>query len=89
VDIGFQEILLISVLTLLVLGPERLPETVKTIATWVARIRRNGRKIWVSIENELNTDEIRERIHNESILEDLGESKKVLKDVEQELKKQL
>jgi len=89
VDIGFQEILLISVLTLLVLGPERLPETVKTIATWVARIRRNGRKIWVSIENELNTDEIHERIHNESILEDLGESKKVLKDVEQELKKQL
>lgn len=86
-DIGVQEILLISVLALLVLGPERLPETVRTIAVWVARIRRNGQKIWRSIEREIDADGIRQRIHNEDILGELGESKKVLDDIEHELKK--
>ena len=86
-DIGIQEILLLSVLALLVLGPERLPETVRTIAIWVARIRRNGQKIWRSIEQEIDADGIRQRIHNEDILSELGESKKALDDIEHELKR--
>lgn len=88
-DIGIQEILLLSVLALLVLGPERLPETVRTIAIWVARIRRNGRKIWSTIENEVNADEIKQRIHNEEILEELGQSRKILDEVEKDLKEKL
>lgn len=88
-DIGIQEILLLSVLALLILGPERLPETVRTIAVWVARIRRNSRKIWSTIENEIHADEIRQRIHNEEILEELGESRKILDEVDKELKEKL
>lgn len=88
-DIGIQEILLLSVLALLVLGPERLPETVRSIAIWVARIRRNGRKIWSSIESEINADDIRQRIHNEEILEELGQSRKILDDVSKELNEKL
>ena len=88
-DIGIQEILLLSVLALLVLGPERLPETVRSIAIWVARIRRNGKKIWSSIESEINADDIRQRIHNEEILEELGQSRKILDDVSKELNEKL
>ncbi len=88
-DIGLQEILLLSVMALLVLGPERLPETVRTIAIWVARIRRNGRKIWSTIESEINADEIRQRIHNEEILEELGQSRKILDEMDKELKEKL
>jgi len=89
VDIGVQEILLLSVLALFVLGPERLPETVRTIAIWITRLRRNGKKIWSTIESEINADEIRQHIHNEEILEELGESRKILDDVNKELKEKL
>lgn len=88
-DIGIQEILLLSVLALLVLGPERMPEAVRTIAIWIARIRRNAQNIWRSIEKEIDADEIRQRIHNEDILEELGESRKVLDDVEKEFNKDI
>ena len=30
-DIGFSEILIVATLTLIIMGPKRLPETVKTI----------------------------------------------------------
>lgn len=84
-----QEILLLSVLALLILGPERMPETVKTIAVWIARIRRNGRKIWETVEREIDADAIREHIHNEEILEQLGESKKILGDVDAQLRQEV
>ena len=38
-DIGFAELLLIAVLGLLVLGPERLPTAVRTISLWLGRLR--------------------------------------------------
>ena len=88
-DIGIQEILLLSVLALLVLGPERMPETVRTVAIWIARIRRNARKIWQTVEREIDADEIRQRIHNEEILEELGESRDALEEVDRQLRSDL
>ena len=38
-DIGFSEILIVATLTLIIMGPKRLPETVKTITLWLGRIR--------------------------------------------------
>ena len=77
-DIGFQEVFLIGVIALIVLGPERLPTAVRTIALWVSRIKRNFKSIQASIEQEINTEELRQRIHNENILHELGESKDIL-----------
>ena len=39
-DIGFPELLLISVVALLVIGPEKLPDTIRTVSLWVGRIQR-------------------------------------------------
>lgn len=88
-DIGFTEILLISIVALLVLGPERLPQAVRTAALWLGRFRRSFHKIKSEIEQQLNTDEIRRQLHNESILKDLEEAKKkandALKETEQSI----
>ena len=46
-DIGFSELLLIALVALLVMGPERLPETVRSIALWIGRLKQmlaNARK---------------------------------------------
>ncbi|GAA4097516.1 Sec-independent protein translocase protein TatB [Zhongshania borealis] len=74
-DIGFAELLVIGVLSLLVIGPERLPGTVRTVALWVGRLRRSFSDIRSEIEREVGADEIRRQLHNESILASLKETK--------------
>ena len=70
-DIGFAELLLISVMALLVLGPERLPVAVKTVALWVGRFKRSWTNLRKEIEKEIGADEVRQQLHNEAILKDL------------------
>jgi len=74
-DIGFAELLVIGVLGLLVIGPERLPGTVRTVALWIGRLRRSFSDIRSEIEREVGADEIRRQLHNESIMASLKESK--------------
>ena len=54
-DIGFSEILIVATLTLIIMGPKRLPETVKTITLWLGRIRNFINSAKVEIENDLNS----------------------------------
>lgn len=74
-DIGFPELLLISVVALVVIGPDRLPETIRSIMLWLGRIKRSFANIKTEIEQEIGADEIRAQLHNESILKGLGETK--------------
>lgn len=74
-DIGFPELLMVTVVALLVIGPDKLPETVRTIALWVGRIRRSISEIKTEIENEIGADEIRRQLHNESIMKELDKTK--------------
>ena len=39
-DFGFWELAVIGLISLLVIGPERLPHVAKTVGYWVGRIRR-------------------------------------------------
>ena len=75
-DIGPSELLLIFVVALLVIGPERLPSAVKTASLWIGRFRRSFHKIKSEVERELNADEIRRQLHNESILAEVEDAKK-------------
>jgi Tat protein translocase TatB subunit len=67
-DIGFQEIFLISVIALLVLGPERLPEAARSLALWLNRLKRSFNHIKSSIENEIDAEDIRQQIYNDNVL---------------------
>jgi sec-independent protein translocase protein TatB len=40
-DIGFSELVLVGVVALVVLGPERLPGAVRTASLWIGRIKRS------------------------------------------------
>ncbi|MEO3988026.1 Sec-independent protein translocase protein TatB [Plesiomonas shigelloides] len=51
-DIGFWELVLIAVIGLVVLGPERLPVAVRTVARWI----RTFRAMAASVQNELNQE---------------------------------
>ena len=70
-DVGFPELILVSVIALLVLGPERLPEALRTMGLWLGRLRRSFATVKAEIEREIGMDEIRRQLHNEAVLEDI------------------
>ena len=67
--------MVIGVIILVVMGPERLPETLRSINLWVGRIKASLSSAKKEIEDELGIDEVREQLHNEKILRDLENTK--------------
>lgn len=67
-DIGLQEIVLIAVVALLVLGPEKMPGAVRTVALMIGRLKRSFNALKTEIEKEVGADEIRRQLRNEEIM---------------------
>ena len=80
-EIGFSELLLVGLVALVVLGPERLPEAVRTAGLWIGRIKRSFNSIKAEVEREIGADEIRRQLHNERILELEREMKAMKQDI--------
>ena len=57
-DVGFLELLVVGVVALLVIGPERLPKLARTAGMWVGRGRRFVSSVKADIEQELKTEEL-------------------------------
>ena len=74
-DVGFSELLVIAVIKLIVMGPERLPETVRTISLWIGRLKQMMSSARRELESEVGMGEIHRQLHNEKILRDLENSK--------------
>lgn len=79
-DIGFLEILVIAVISLIVMGPERLPQALRTFALWFGRIRQQFRSVRAELEDEIGIDDVRRQLHNENILKDLEDAKNNIAD---------
>lgn len=58
-DIGFSEILVIFILALVVLGPEKLPRVVREVGRWVGRARAMARQFQEQLEEEVDVDRSR------------------------------
>ena len=83
-NIGSFEVLLICVISLLILGPERLPSAIRTAGLWIGRFRRSFYKVKSEIERELNADEIRRQLHNENIMAELEAAKDTVEETAKE-----
>lgn len=70
-DIGFPELVIVAVVALLIIGPDKLPETVRTLALWVGRFKRSMAGLRAEIEQEIGADDIRRQLHNEAIMKEL------------------
>ncbi len=69
--ISFGELLLIGLVSLLVIGPRRLPETVRFIALQAGRLRQTLTDTRKMVEDELGMDDIRRQLHNEQVMRSL------------------
>ena len=79
-DIGFAELLIIGVVALIVIGPERLPGAVRSANTWISRIRKSFNDIKRDVQQEL---------HNDAVLRDLRESGEQLQRETQALRQEM
>jgi sec-independent protein translocase protein TatB len=61
-DIGFLELMLIGVVGLLVLGPERLPKAARTAGMWIGKIKRTVSGMQREISAQLEAEELRQKL---------------------------
>jgi sec-independent protein translocase protein TatB len=83
-DIGFSELLVIAVVALIVLGPQRLPHAARLAGLWVRRLRSQWYTVKADLERELAEEEFRR-----SVGEPLEELQKRLEDEARVLRRQL
>ena len=57
-DIGFWELLLIALMALVVLGPERLPVAIRTVRDWLSTARRFSDNVKTELTEELRIQEL-------------------------------
>lgn len=61
-DIGFGELILVLVIGLVVLGPERLPVAVKTVAGWIRVMRSMAANVQNELTQELKLQELQDNL---------------------------
>ncbi len=70
-DIGSPEMLMLAVVALLVLGPERLPDAMRTAARAWVRMRRSVTKTVAQVQEEIGFDEIRQQLDEEGVVSEI------------------
>lgn len=63
-DIGFSELLVIAIVALIVLGPERLPKAARFAGLWVRRARAQWYSVKDELERELAADELKRNLQD-------------------------
>lgn len=69
-DIGFTELMLLAVIGLLVLGPERLPRVARTLGHWLGRARMAFNNMKNELEREAHNADMQEKFRKQ--LEEMG-----------------
>jgi sec-independent protein translocase protein TatB len=58
-DVGFSEMLVIAIVALIVIGPERLPAVARTVGTLLGRLRRYTNDVKAEVNRELQLEDVR------------------------------
>lgn len=58
-DVGFSEVLVIAIVALIVIGPERLPKVARTLGHLFGRMQRYVAEVKADIDREMQMDELK------------------------------
>lgn len=86
-DFGFWELMIIALVALLVVGPERLPKLAREIGRWVGKIKRFVSSVRSDIEQELRTDELQAMLQDQE--KEINRLKTMMEDTEQDLRREV
>ncbi|MCH9698314.1 MAG: Sec-independent protein translocase protein TatB [Gammaproteobacteria bacterium] len=77
-DLGFWEMALVVLVALIVIGPERLPQVMRTTGLWLGRLRNMSNHVRQELEQELYNESIKSQ---EFSKEHLSDVKQMIDDV--------
>lgn len=81
-DIGFTELMLIGIVALVVIGPERLPAVAKTAGQWLAKLQRFVRGVKTDLASELESGDLKKLIGDQR--EQINELKNMVSTVKKD-----
>lgn len=70
-EIGFSEIIMVALVSLLVIGPERLPKVARVAGYWIGKTRRMIATAKAEISAELQAEELRQIMKQQDDLKEL------------------
>lgn len=97
-DIGFAEMLVIAVVALIVIGPQRLPKAARTLGNLFGRMQRYVADVKADVEREMELDELRKfktnfeetaREFQSTVHSEMRDAEKKLEDAAEPAKKEL
>ncbi len=59
---GFWELVVVMIVGLLVLGPERMPKAIKTVSQWYRQVKQFGQSMTAELNEELRVKELHENL---------------------------
>lgn len=72
-DIGFFEIVFIFIVTLLVVGPEKLPRVARTAGLWLGKLRGFVSSVKADIDREIASEELKKALERQAAVPELEE----------------
>ena len=85
-DIGFAEMIIVALLGLVILGPERLPVAAKNVFRWFHYLKQTANGVRDTVERELNIEQLKQDMHFEEIDKQLQSLKDQAKETGEQLK---
>jgi len=83
-DIGFSELVAVSLIALIVLGPKRLPEVARTAGRWMGQLRRFISDVKLDLDREMHSEELAEL---RKLKRELDSTRRLMQDTSGELVK--
>lgn len=69
-DVGFSELMMVGLIALLVIGPERLPKAARIAGYWLGKTRSTIANVKAEIKQELHAEEMRQLIQQQQSIAD-------------------
>ena len=88
-DIGFWELVLVGVVTLIVVGPERLPGLARTAGLWLGKARRMIAHIKAEVDQELQLEELKHSLRQQADLNGIQDLTNQVKSIRQDIQEEL
>lgn len=88
-DIGFWELVLVGVVTLIVVGPERLPGLARTTGLWLGKARRMIANIKAEVDQELQLEELKHSLRQQADLGGIQDLANRVKSMRQDIQEEL
>lgn len=84
-EIGFWELVVVAVVALIVVGPEKLPGLARTAGLWLGKARRMIANVKAEVDRELQLEELKRSFRQQADLADLKDLSQQVKSLERDI----